>query len=159
MRVAAPVNLSEKKYLKITKRVRDEKKPVRLVERLRIVLLAKVSNDPLFEENLHILVDNCATHKHEKVNNRLKRHKRVELHFISTGSPWLNLVERFFGVITEKAIRRRVFSSVAESEEKIMQYIDRHNASPEPFVWTKTSEDILEKIKRARNKLNNPQLI
>jgi transposase len=111
------------------------------------------------DKALHLIVDNYATHKHEKVKNWLKRNKRVELHFIPTSSSWLNLVERFFGIITEKQIRRGVFSSVTELEEKIMQFIESHNESPKPFVWTKTGEEILEKVKRARDKLNNPQFI
>ena len=107
------------------------------------------------DKALHIIVDNYATHKHEKVKNWLKRNKRVELHFIPTSSSWLNLVERFFGIITEKQIRRGVFTSVAELEEKIMQFIESHNESPQPFVWTKTTEEILKKVQRAREKLNN----
>jgi len=111
------------------------------------------------DKALHIIVDNYATHKHAKVKNWLKRNKRVELHFIPTSSSWLNLVERFFGIITEKQIRRGVFTSVAELEEKIMRFIESHNESPQPFVWTKTTEEILEKVGRAREKLNNPQFI
>lgn len=107
------------------------------------------------DKALHIIVDNYATHKHAKVKNWLNRNKRVELHFIPTSSSWLNLVERFFGILTEKQIRRGVFTSVAELEEKIMQFIERHNESPQPFVWTKTTEEILEKVSRAREKLNN----
>lgn len=111
------------------------------------------------DKMLHIIVDNYATHKHEKVNKWLKRCKRVELHFIPTSSSWLNLVERFFGIITEKQIRRGVFSSVVELEKKIMEFIEAHNESPKPFTWTKTSEEILEKVGRARQKLNNLQLV
>ena len=69
---------------------------------------------------LHVIVDNYATHKHPKVKNWLKRNKRVTFHFIPTSSSWLNLVERFFGLITEKAIRRGVFNSVKDLEEKLM---------------------------------------
>lgn len=117
--------------------------------------LKKVNRQAPSEKNLHIIVDNYATHKHEKVRNWLKRNKRVTLHFIPTSSSWLNLVERFFGVITEKQIRRGVFSSVKDLEEKIMAFIDKHNENPKPFVWTRTSEEILEKVGRARNCLNN----
>ena len=100
--------------------------------------------------DLHIIVDNYATHKHQKVKNWLKRNKRVTLHFIPTSSSWLNLVERFFGLITDKAIRRGVFSSVEELEDKLMQFISKHNTDPVPFVWTKSVEIILEKVARAR---------
>lgn len=105
------------------------------------------------ELDLHLIVDNYSTHKHEKVRNWLKRHKRVTLHFIPTSSSWLNLVERFFALITEKAIRRGVFSSVKELEEAIHLFIDHHNSNPKPFTWTKSTEIILEKVKRARKKL------
>jgi len=99
---------------------------------------------------LHIVVDNYATHKHQKVKNWIKRNKRVTLHFIPTSSSWLNLVERFFGLITDKAIKRGVFSSVKDLEDKLMQFIDQCNENPKPFVWTKSVEVILEKVARAR---------
>lgn len=121
--------------------------------------LKEVEKQTPSDKALHIIVDNYATHKHEKVKDWLKRNKRVELHFIPTSSSWLNLVERFFGIITEKQIRRGVFSSVAELEEKIMQFIQGHNKSPKPFIWTKKTDEILEKVGRARDKLNNLQFI
>ena len=102
------------------------------------------------ELELHVIVDNYCTHKHQKVKNWLKRNKRVTLHFIPTSSSWLNLVERFFGLITEKAIKRGVFGSVKELEAKLMQFIDQCNENPEPFVWTKSVETILEKVARAK---------
>ena len=117
--------------------------------------LKEVNKQTPQDKTLHIIVDNYATHKHEKVKNWLKRNKRVSLHFIPTSSSWLNLVERFFGIITEKQIRRGVFSSVRELEEKIMEFINAHNENPKPFVWTKTAEEILEKVGRARDCLNN----
>ena len=76
--------------------------------------------------------------------------KKVTLHFIPTSSSWLNLVERFFGLITDKAIRRGVFSSVKDLEEKLMAFIFKHNVDPTPFVWTKSVEVVLEKVARAR---------
>ncbi len=106
-------------------------------------------------KELHVIVDNYATHKHEKVKNWLKRNKRVTLHFIPTSSSWLNLVERFFGLITEKQIRRGVFSSVSDLEKKIMQFIEVHNENPKPFVWTKPVDEIMAKINRARLALSN----
>jgi transposase len=112
--------------------------------------LKTVNKQTPTEKELHVIVDNYATHKHQKVKNWLKRNKRVTLHFIPTSSSWLNLVERFFGLITEKQIRRGVFSSVADLKEKILQFIDTHNETPKPFVWTKSVEDILNKTNRAR---------
>ena len=108
------------------------------------------------DKSLHLIVDNYATHKHEKVKNWLKRNKRVHLHFIPTSSSWLNLVERFFGIITEKQIRRGVFSSVADLEQKIETFLNSYNDNPKPFVWTKTTGDILAKVNRARQRRENP---
>jgi transposase len=100
---------------------------------------------------IHIIVDNYATHKHENVRRWLKNNGRVQLHFIPTSSSWLNLVERFFGLLTEKAIRRGVFTSVKELEEKIHEFIQAHNTKPKPFKWTKSAEMILEKVERAKH--------
>lgn len=106
-------------------------------------------------KELHLIVDNYATHKHEKVRNWLKRNKRVFLHFTPTSSSWLNLVERFFGVLTERQLKRGVFTSVGDLENKIIEYIDNNNKDPKPFVWTKSAEEILNKMQRARETLNN----
>ena len=100
--------------------------------------------------DVHLIVDNYATHKHPKVKAWLRRHKRFHLHFIPTSSSWLNLVERWFREITDKRIRRGVFKSVAQLIEAIRAYIDEHNENPRPFVWTAKAEDILEKVRRAR---------
>ena len=111
------------------------------------------------ERELHLIVDNYATHKHEKVKSWLKRNKRVHLHFIPTSSSWLNLVERFFGLLTEKQLRRGIFTSVKELEATIMQFVETHNKTKKPFVWTKSSEEILVKVERARQTLLNQQTI
>ena len=89
----------------------------------------------------------------------MKRNQRVHLHFIPTRSSWLNLVERFFGLLTEKQIRRGVFTSVSDLEAKINAFMEKHNTDPKPFVWTKTTEEILEKVNRTRSRLSNPQSI
>ena len=120
-------------------------------EFLSFLRLVEKQTDPSLA--LHIIVDNYSTHKHESVKKWLKRNKRVTLHFIPTSSSWLNLVERFFGLITEKAIRRGVFSSVAELEAAIHSFISAHNADPKPFAWTKSVEQILDKITRGRQAL------
>jgi len=109
------------------------------------------------DKDLHIIVDNYSTHKHEKVRNWLKRNPRVVLHFTPTSSSWLNLVERFFGVLTEKQLKRGVFTSVAELEHTIIEYIHKQNTNPKPFVWTKSAEEILKKVNRARSALDNMQ--
>ena len=89
----------------------------------------------------------------------MERNPRVELHFIPTSSSWLNLVERFFGLITDKAIRRGVFSSVKELEAAIHDFIEQHNADPKPFTWTKSVESILEKVGRARQNIPCPSAV
>ena len=100
--------------------------------------------------DLHLVVDNYSTHKTKQVQNWLKRHTRFKLHFIPTSSSWLNLVERFFALITADAIRRGVFTSVAELEATIADYLTNHNTKPTPFVWTKSADVILAKVNRAR---------
>lgn len=116
-----------------------------------LAFLKTVDKQTPGELEVHLIVDNYATHKHEKVKNWIKRNKRVHLHFIPTSSSWLNLVERFFGLLTEKQLRRGVFTSVKELEAAIMQFIDTRNENKKPFVWTKSAEEILVKVGRARN--------
>ena len=96
--------------------------------------------------DLHIIMDNYATHKHAKVNNWLKRHKRFHFHFTPTGSSWLNLVERFFAEITNKRIRRGTFKSVSELTKAIADYIEEHNGRPKAFIWKASTEQIKAKI-------------
>jgi transposase len=99
--------------------------------------------------DVHLVLDNYATHKTPAVEAWLARHKRFKLHFTPTSASWLNLVERFFGEITRKRIRRGVFTSVADLEAAIHDYLDHHNANPKPFVWTKTAAAVLAKERRA----------
>ena len=107
------------------------------------------------EKQLHLIVDNYATHKHPKVERWLSRHPRFHVHFTPTSSSWLNMVERFFRDLTENRLRRGVFSSVEELIEAIGQYIDHHNNHPKPFIWTAKAADILEKVMRDRTALHN----
>lgn len=104
--------------------------------------------------DLHLIVDNYRTHKHEKVKKWLAKHPRFHAHFIPTSSSWLNLVERFFRELTDKRIRRGVFTSVPELEAAIMSYIEVHNANPKTFIWTAKAADILAKVERAHAVLN-----
>jgi len=105
--------------------------------------------------DLHLIVDNYATHKTPAVKRWLKRRPRFHLHFIPTSASWLNMVERFFAEITRKRIRRGIFKSVAELKEAIMEYLDNHNADPKPFIWTKSAAQILEKVARAKQVLES----
>lgn len=103
--------------------------------------------------DIHLVLDNYATHKTPKVRAWLAKHPRFHLHFTPTGASWLNLVERFFAEITNKRIRRGTFRNVAELEDAIHDYLDRHNANPKPFQWTKSADTILTKERRALDKL------
>ena len=102
---------------------------------------------------LHLILDNYATHKTAEVKACLEKHKRFKVHFIPTSSSWLNLVERFFADITGKRIRRGAFTSVAELETAIDTYLEEHNATAKPYLWTKSSGEIIDKQRRAREKL------
>jgi len=103
---------------------------------------------------LHLIGDNYATHKHPRVQRWLARHPRVHMHFTPTSASWLNMVERFFRDLTQNRLRRGVFRDLEELIMAIGTYIDRHNESPKPFIWTARASDILEKVKRARRTLN-----
>lgn len=120
-----------------------------------IKFLKKIDAETPPDLDLHLIVDNYATHKHPKVKAWLKRHPRFHQHFTPTSSSWLNVIERWFRDLTHNRIRNGVFRSVAELEQAIRDYIDHHNANPKSFVWTKKAEDILEKVARARKALDN----
>jgi transposase len=108
--------------------------------------LRQIDRETPPERQLHLVVDNYATHKHPKVQTWLKRHPRFHLHFTPTSSSWLNLVERWFGEITRKRIRRGSFKSVKDLIEVIQDYIRHNNQDPKPFVWIKRIDQILEKV-------------
>ncbi len=103
--------------------------------------------------HLHLVMDNYGTHKHQRVRTWLKRHPRFVLHFVPTSSSWLNLVERWFGELTSKRIRRGSFFSVEELEKAIAEFLAAWNENPKPFVWTATVESITEKLSRCRQTL------
>ena len=95
---------------------------------------------------IHMILDHYGTHNHPKVKAWLEKHPRFHLHFTPTSSSWLNLVERWFGEITRKRIRRGVFHSVPELVAAIEDFIRVNNENPKPFVWTKKVDAILEKL-------------
>ncbi len=99
---------------------------------------------------VHLILDNYSTHKHPNVQAWLERHPRFQLHFTPTSSSWLNLVERWFRELTDKALRRGVFHSVPDLIASIETYLNAHNKNPKPFVWTATADDILAKVARGR---------
>jgi len=106
--------------------------------------------------DLHLILDNYATHNHTAVKEWLAKHPRFFFHFVPTSSSWLNMVERWFCQITQKRIRRGVFPSVPDLIAAITEYIGFTNDNPKPFVWTATVEAILAKVKRANEALDTP---
>ena len=102
---------------------------------------------------LHLVMDNYGTHKHANVRNWLKRHPRFVCHFVPTSSSWLNLVERWFGELTSKRIRRDSFGSVPELKQAIDEFLAAWNEAPKPFVWTATVDSIVAKLAKCRQTL------
>ena len=112
--------------------------------------LRKIDRETPKDLAVHMILDNYGTHNHPNVKNWLEKHARFQLHFTPTSSSWLNLVERWFGEITGKRIRRGVFRSVPELVAAIEGYIRLNNENPKPFVWTKRVDEILEKVARCK---------
>ena len=104
---------------------------------------------------IHIIMDNYGTHKTPLVKRWFEKHPEYHLHFTPTSGSWLNQVERFFSAITEKAIRRGVFRSVAALEKAIMDYLARHNEDPKPFKWTASADLILDRVKKVCERISN----
>src|SRR5471032_870238 len=98
--------------------------------------------------DIHCIVDNYATHSHPKIKAWLATRPRWHMHFIPTYSSWLNQVERFFALITDKAIRRGSFTSVKQLVQRIDHFVAAHNENCQPFRWTATADSILEKLHR-----------
>ena len=119
-----------------------------------IKFLKKIDAETPPELDLHLIVDNYATHKHPKVQSWLQRHTRFHRHFIPTSSSWSNVIERCFREITQHRLRNGVFRSVAQLIQAIRDDLDHHNANPKTFVWTRKAQDIPEKVARARATLN-----
>lgn len=103
---------------------------------------------------VHLILDNYSTHKHQTVQAWLNRHKRFHLHFPPTSSSWLNQVERWFRDLTQKNLRRGIFASVPDLIDSIETYIEVNNEHPTPYRWTATAEEILAKVQRARATLD-----
>ena len=118
-----------------------------------IRFLDKIDAETVPELDLHLIIDNYATHKHPRVTSWLRRHPRFHLHFIPTSSSWLNMVERWFREITDKRIRRGSFASVPELIAAIEAYLAGHNQNPRIFTWTATAERILAKIAKSKEVL------
>jgi len=116
--------------------------------------LRQIDNNTPPELDLHLIVDYYVTHKHAKVKAWLARHPRVHMHFTPTYSSWLNQVERWFALITERAIRRNSFTSVRELKQQIELFVQRYNADASPFQWVATADSILRKIERIAKRIS-----
>ncbi len=121
-------------------------------EWLKFLNVIKASVPP--DKDVHLICDNYATHKHAKVMAWAKRNQRFHFHFTPTSASWLNMVERFFRDLSEKALRRGSFYDVNDLVGAITEYVNVHNENPKPFIWTAKANDILAKVKRARVALN-----
>ena len=106
----------------------------------------EASVDAAFD--IHVVLDNLSAHKAPPVQRWLLRHPRVHFHFTPTYASWLNLVERFFGLLTEKALKRGSHTSVPQLRDAILAYVDAHNERGKPFTWVKTADEILDKMRR-----------
>jgi len=118
-----------------------------------IRFLRRIDHETPADRELHLIVDNSSTHKSPPVKQWLLRHKRFHLHFTPTSSSWLNMVERWFGDISQKRIRRGSFESVKELVAAIEEYLDQYNLAPKRFVWTKDADMILSKVARCKEAL------
>lgn len=103
--------------------------------------------------DIHVILDNYGTHKHEKVERWLRRHPRVHFHFVPTSASWLNLVELLFNELERRQLKRLAVTHVEELINTITTYLDRRNAHPVPFVWTASADTILRKVRRAQKSL------
>jgi transposase len=120
-----------------------------------LAFLKKIDRQTPAHLDLHLILDNYATHKTPAVKRWLARHKRFTLHFTPTSCSWLNLVERLFAEITRQRIRRGTFNSVAELKAAITEWIEHRNQNPKPFSWTASAKSILVKHRRAKKALAN----
>ncbi len=106
--------------------------------------------------DVHVIMDNYGTRKTAIIRSWFAKRPRFHVHFTPTYGSWLNLVERWFGELTQKQIRRGSHRSVPELEKAIWEFIDAHNSEPKPFVWTKTADEILASIARFPQRTHNP---
>lgn len=117
--------------------------------------LIRIDREVPQDMDVHLILDNYATHKTPAILRWLARHPRFHLHFTPTSSSWLNLVERWFAELTQKQLRRGVHRSTRELERAIQEFLDASNEAPKPFVWTKTADQIFESVSEFCNRTSN----
>ena len=120
-----------------------------------IRFLNKINRETPAELQLHLIVDNYATHKHPKVRAWLERHPRFRFHFTPTSASWLNAVEGFFAKLTKQRLKRGVFKGVVDLQTAINRYLVETNNNPKPFIWTADPDAIIEKVRRGRKVLES----
>lgn len=117
--------------------------------------LRRIDESVPAELGIHLVLDDYGTHKVPKVKGWLARHPRFQVHFTPTGASWLNLVERLFAELTERCVRRGSYRAVRELEKALLDYLDRRNKHPKPFVWTASAELILDRVARLSKRISN----
>jgi transposase len=105
--------------------------------------------------DVHLVMDNHGTHKTPPVRGWLARHPRFKVHFTPTSSSWLNLIERWFALLSERQIKRGTHRSTSELERAIRQYRDTYNKNPRPFIWAKTADEILASVARICSRISD----
>ena len=117
--------------------------------------LDQVEAAVLADLDVHLVLDNAATHKTRLVHDWLLKRSRWHLHFTPTSASWLNLVECWFSLLTRRCLQRGAFRTTANLEAAIARYIDQTNTAPKPFIWTKTADDIFASIGRFCQRTSN----
>jgi len=112
-----------------------------------VAFLRQLDNAVEDDLEVHVILDNLSAHKAPAVKRWLVRHPRFQLHFTPTYASWMNLVERFFALLTDEALRRGSHTSIPQLRKAIIDYVEVHNQEGKPFVWTKTADDILDKVR------------
>jgi transposase len=120
-----------------------------------IRFLNKINRETPAKSELHLIVDNYATHKHPKVRAWLERHKRFHFHFTPTSASWLNAVEGFFAKLTRQRLKRGVFKGIVDLQAAINRFLRETNDSPKPFTWTADPDAIIEKVRRGKQALES----
>ena len=120
-----------------------------------LLFLKEINRSTPKNKELHLVVDNYATHKHPEVQAWLRKHPRFHIHYTPTSASWLNLVERWFGLLTERCVRRGVFTSVAKLKQAVLRFLDANNKKPKPFRWTKSASYIIRKVNRCKEAIDS----
>jgi transposase len=118
-----------------------------------IRFLNRINRETPAERELHLIIDNYATHKHPKVRAWLERHPRFHFHFTPTSASWLNAVEGFFAKLTKRRLKRGVVNGIVDLQAAINRFLAEHNERPKPFVWTADPHAIIEKVRRGKQAL------